>query len=427
MNDARDRRRGRREPPSFYKETSSSQDRKRANRKSSSRISRVPERSVNTRRRLPRAGRRQLRTRAADTARASRDTRTAHSRSRGSHRRSKVRRERRAMPPGRRERRATGRYSFDSLVAEYLRRGSTTPPRRARTTRRARRGGSSRRAIVPGTVSAFVAARRRVLRDVDGASTRARGRSSGVAAALGSVRPSVRPRFPFLASIDGSRTAARRARGASSPPRARRAAVDPLPAPSLTRPPRSRPPPDPPVPTGEGVADQTPAGSDRSPGAVDRSIAMTTAPPSAPASPPTPSSGSPGPSRPAPSVIGNEFVNQYYAVLHATPELLYRFYNEGSSLTIAGVGCASCNALSPSLHSCAVTGVVFFFLFAIPPRHPRPFAPSIRPSIATHDDSIPLPFRRSIDAQASRALGHGADAARHQRRHRRARVRQRQG
>jgi hypothetical protein len=126
---------------------------------------------------------------------------------------------------------------------------------------------------------------------------------------------------------------------------------------------------------------------------------MTTAPPSAPASPPTPSSGSPGPSRPAPSVIGNEFVNQYYAVLHATPELLYRFYNEGSSLTIAGVGCASCNALSPSLHSCAVTGVVFFFCSrsprAILVRSPRP---SVHPSRLT---TIPFRFR-SVDRSTRR-------------------------
>jgi hypothetical protein len=41
---------------------------------------------------------------------------------------------------------------------------------------------------------------------------------------------------------------------------------------------------------------------------------------------------------PAPNIIGNSFVNQYYTVLHSSPAFLYRFYNEDSTLTIAGVG-----------------------------------------------------------------------------------------
>ena len=41
---------------------------------------------------------------------------------------------------------------------------------------------------------------------------------------------------------------------------------------------------------------------------------------------------------PAPNVIGNSFVTQFYTVLHSSPAYLYRFYMNDSTLTIAGVG-----------------------------------------------------------------------------------------
>ena len=56
--------------------------------------------------------------------------------------------------------------------------------------------------------------------------------------------------------------------------------------------------------------------------------------PAAHASPP-PAAASPGPGA---DTIGNSFVAQYYTVLHTSPNFLHRFYNDASSLTIAGVG-----------------------------------------------------------------------------------------
>ena len=47
-------------------------------------------------------------------------------------------------------------------------------------------------------------------------------------------------------------------------------------------------------------------------------------------------------------MIGNVFVQQYYSIMAATLDELYKFYNNGSTLHVCGLACRRCPGSTPA-------------------------------------------------------------------------------